>query len=54
MTDSYAGPLCGDETCELCPTQGDLDVYAEQQEEDARQIVRYMLGLDEGGTHEPR
>lgn len=39
----YAGPLCGDETCELCPTQADLDEFYQHQQEDARQIVRYML-----------
>lgn len=44
----YAGPLCGDETCELCPNQADLDEFYQHQQEDARQIVRYMLGLGRG------
>ncbi len=44
----YAGPLCGDETCELCPTQADLDAFYQRQQDDARAIVRYMLGLHQG------
>ena len=44
MTD-YRGPLCGDPTCEICPTQDDIDAWHEGQQEAAREIVRYTLGL---------
>lgn len=48
MTDSaYTGPLCGEEDCQLCPTQADMDEYHRHQEDDARRIARYMLGLPE-------
>ena len=47
----YRGPLCGDETCELCPTSDDMEEFFQRQQDDARQIVRYILGLDPGSSN---
>lgn len=45
----YRGPLCGDETCELCPTSDDMEEFFQRH---ARQIVRYILGLDPGSSND--
>ena len=44
------GALCGDPTCQICPTQKDLDALHQRQQHEARDIVRSALGLPHRGA----